>query len=116
MESQIKLKKQIVYDKALKPVAVWKAGNQSKKIVRHALYSAFTSCMPNLNKMLWITMVIFPVPALHMACIGQHADAARTLLQLGLKDTEDASGTTAQQLAKKADVLQVFECGLSTTL
>lgn len=50
--------------------------------------------------------------ALHMACIGQHAEAARTLLQLGLKDSEDASGTTAQQLAKKPDVVQVFEYGL----
>nr|XP_046234460.1 ankyrin repeat domain-containing protein 16 [Scatophagus argus] len=47
--------------------------------------------------------------ALHMASIGQHADAARTLLQLGLKDSEDALGTTAQQLAKKPDVVRVFE-------
>ncbi|KAL3976519.1 BTB/POZ domain-containing adapter for CUL3-mediated RhoA degradation protein [Sarotherodon galilaeus] len=51
--------------------------------------------------------------ALHMACIGQHADAARTLLQLGLKDSEDASGTTARQLARKPDVVQVFECDLA---
>lgn len=49
--------------------------------------------------------------ALHMACIGQHADTARTLMQLGVKDSEDASGTTARQLAKKPDVVQVFECG-----
>ncbi|XP_059895118.1 ankyrin repeat domain-containing protein 16 isoform X2 [Gadus macrocephalus] len=47
--------------------------------------------------------------ALHMASIGQHADAARTLLQLGLGDSEDASGTTARQLAKKPDILGVFE-------
>lgn len=53
----------------------------------------------------------FSCSALHMACIGQHADAARTLLQLGVKDSEDASGTTARQLAKKADVVRVFECG-----
>ncbi|KAM6896198.1 ankyrin repeat domain-containing protein 16 isoform 2-T2 [Lycodopsis pacificus] len=50
--------------------------------------------------------------ALHMACIGQHADAARTLLQLGLKDSEDACGTTAKQQARKPDVVRVFECGL----
>ncbi|XP_050933553.1 ankyrin repeat domain-containing protein 16 isoform X2 [Lates calcarifer] len=49
--------------------------------------------------------------ALHMACIGQHAGVARMLLQLGLKDSEDASGTTAQQFAKKPDVMRVFECG-----
>ncbi|XP_034018915.1 ankyrin repeat domain-containing protein 16 isoform X2 [Thalassophryne amazonica] len=47
--------------------------------------------------------------ALHMACIGQHADAVWTLLHLGLQDTEDASGTTARQLAKKPDVVRVFE-------
>ncbi|XP_044042961.1 ankyrin repeat domain-containing protein 16 isoform X2 [Siniperca chuatsi] len=53
--------------------------------------------------------------ALHMASIGQHADVARTLLQLGLKDSEDASGTTARQLAKKPDIVRVFECGLPDT-
>lgn len=51
-----------------------------------------------------------PPPALHMACIGQHAEAAKTLLQLGLKDSEDALGTTAQQHAKKLDIVKVFEC------
>ncbi|CAB1345894.1 unnamed protein product [Coregonus sp. 'balchen'] len=51
--------------------------------------------------------------ALHMACTGQHAEAVRTLLQLGLVDKVDASGTTAQQLAKKPDVLKVFECDLT---
>ncbi|XP_068611386.1 ankyrin repeat domain-containing protein 16 [Brachionichthys hirsutus] len=50
--------------------------------------------------------------ALHMACTGQHADTATVLLQLGLRDSEDASGTTARQLAKKADVVRLFECGL----
>jgi hypothetical protein len=48
-----------------------------------------------------------------MACIGQHAEAVRTLLQLGLVDVVDASGSTAQQLAKKTDVLRVFECDLT---
>jgi len=50
-------------------------------------------------------------PALHMACIGQHAAAARTLLQLGLRDSEDACGATAMQHARKPDVVRVFESG-----
>ncbi|XP_013875600.1 ankyrin repeat domain-containing protein 16 isoform X2 [Austrofundulus limnaeus] len=53
--------------------------------------------------------------ALHMACIGQHAKTARTLLELGLRDSEDTSGTRAQQLAKKPDVVRVFECVLPQT-
>lgn len=44
-----------------------------------------------------------------MACIGQHAITARTLLQLGLTDTEDSTGTKARQHAKKPDVSRVFE-------
>ncbi|KAJ8411250.1 hypothetical protein AAFF_G00172560 [Aldrovandia affinis] len=47
--------------------------------------------------------------ALHTACAGQHADATRALLLLGLRDTEDASGTTAKRLAKKLDVLGAFD-------
>ncbi|XP_029969294.1 ankyrin repeat domain-containing protein 16 [Salarias fasciatus] len=47
--------------------------------------------------------------ALHMASIGQHAEAVRTLLRLGLADCEDASGTTARQLAVKPHVVRVFE-------
>lgn len=47
--------------------------------------------------------------ALHMACIGQHAETAKVLLELGLRDSEDCCGTTAQQLAKKTDVVQVFD-------
>ncbi|KAL0962850.1 hypothetical protein UPYG_G00346300 [Umbra pygmaea] len=50
--------------------------------------------------------------ALHMACTGQHEDAAKTLLQLGLIDTQDSSGTTAQQLAKKPDILRMFQYDL----
>nr|XP_019955403.1 PREDICTED: ankyrin repeat domain-containing protein 16 [Paralichthys olivaceus] len=53
--------------------------------------------------------------ALHMACIGQHAGAVRLLLQLELEDSEDASGTTARQLARKPDVMAVFECGSADT-
>ncbi|CAL8242529.1 unnamed protein product [Merluccius merluccius] len=52
--------------------------------------------------------------ALHMACGGQHAAAAGTLLRLGLRDSEDASGATARQLARKPDVLRVFEEELET--
>ncbi|KAM4570307.1 ankyrin repeat domain-containing protein 16 [Odontesthes bonariensis] len=51
--------------------------------------------------------------ALHMACIGQHAETVRMLLLLGLKDSEDASGTTARQLARKPGAVQAFQCGLS---
>ncbi|KAF0039191.1 hypothetical protein F2P81_009675 [Scophthalmus maximus] len=53
--------------------------------------------------------------ALHMACIGQHAGAARILLQLGLRDSEDASGTAARQFARRPDVIRVFECGSEDT-
>ncbi|XP_064174583.1 ankyrin repeat domain-containing protein 16 isoform X1 [Anguilla rostrata] len=49
------------------------------------------------------------VPALHSACAGQQADATRALLLLGLRDTQDASGTTANQLARKQDVLAAFD-------
>ncbi|XP_022060945.1 ankyrin repeat domain-containing protein 16 [Acanthochromis polyacanthus] len=53
--------------------------------------------------------------ALHMSCIGQHAEAARTLLLLGLRDSEDATGTTARQLARKPDVVKALECGSPDT-
>ncbi|KAM9328301.1 ankyrin repeat domain-containing protein 16 [Pholidichthys leucotaenia] len=53
--------------------------------------------------------------ALHMASLGQHAAAAQTLLQLGLKDSQDSSGYTARQLAKKPDLVQVFERRLPDT-
>ncbi|KAJ8373587.1 hypothetical protein SKAU_G00041670 [Synaphobranchus kaupii] len=46
--------------------------------------------------------------ALHAACAGQQADATRALLLLGLSDTQDATGTTAKQLARKQDVLAAF--------
>lgn len=47
--------------------------------------------------------------ALHIACISQHAETAKVLLELGLRDSEDCCGNTAQQLAKKTDVVQVFD-------
>ncbi|NXL87146.1 ANR16 protein, partial [Alectura lathami] len=47
--------------------------------------------------------------ALHAACAGQHAAAARILLGAGLRDTADSTGTLAQQLARKPDVIQVFQ-------
>lgn len=57
----------------------------------------------------FLILTSFPPLALHMACIGQHADAARTLLQLGLEDSEDALGATAQQHAKKPEIVKVFK-------
>lgn len=72
---------------------------------------AFSKICKNTNGPLPPSYVLFP--ALHMASIGQHADAARTLLQLGLRDSEDASGTTARQHARKPDVVRVFQCGLT---
>uniref|UniRef100_A0A3Q2QPX7 Ankyrin repeat domain-containing protein 16 n=1 Tax=Fundulus heteroclitus TaxID=8078 RepID=A0A3Q2QPX7_FUNHE len=53
--------------------------------------------------------------ALHMASIGQHAEAVGTLLLLGLQDCEDASGTTARQLARKQEVVRTFERGTAET-
>ncbi|XP_038123729.1 ankyrin repeat domain-containing protein 16 [Cyprinodon tularosa] len=47
--------------------------------------------------------------ALHMACIGQNAEAVRMLFQLGHKDSKDASGATARQLARKQDVVRLFD-------
>lgn len=47
--------------------------------------------------------------ALHMASIGQHAQTAEVLLELGLGDSGDCGGTTAQHLARTPDVVRVFE-------
>ncbi|NXC19388.1 ANR16 protein, partial [Corythaeola cristata] len=47
--------------------------------------------------------------ALHAACAGQQADAARILLRAGLQDAPDGTGTLAQQLARKPAVIQVFQ-------
>ncbi|NXX45549.1 ANR16 protein, partial [Tricholaema leucomelas] len=47
--------------------------------------------------------------ALHAACAGQQADAARVLLRAGLRDAPDSTGTLAQQLAGKPEVIQVFQ-------
>ncbi|XP_077196482.1 ankyrin repeat domain-containing protein 16 [Paroedura picta] len=46
--------------------------------------------------------------ALHMACAGQHAACARILLQSGLQDSPDSSGTCAKQLAKKPELFRLF--------
>lgn len=43
--------------------------------------------------------------ALHMASIGQHAEAESLLLMRGLKNCPDSSGTTLQQLANKPAVI-----------
>lgn len=47
--------------------------------------------------------------ALHLASIGQRARTAEVLLELGLEDSEDCGGTTAQHLARTPDVVRVFE-------
>ncbi|NXE15490.1 ANR16 protein, partial [Lophotis ruficrista] len=47
--------------------------------------------------------------ALHAACAGQQADAARILLRAGLQDAPDGTGVLARQLAMKPDVIQVFQ-------
>ncbi|NXY52872.1 ANR16 protein, partial [Callaeas wilsoni] len=47
--------------------------------------------------------------ALHAASAGQRAEAARILLRAGLRDAPDATGTLAQQLARRPDVIQVFQ-------
>ncbi|OPJ76420.1 ankyrin repeat domain-containing protein 16 isoform B [Patagioenas fasciata monilis] len=56
--------------------------------------------------------------ALHAACAGQQADAARILLRAGLEDAPDGTGTLARQLARKPDVIQKpvsFQCAPSTS-
>ncbi|KAG8138506.1 hypothetical protein E2320_004386 [Naja naja] len=47
--------------------------------------------------------------ALHMASARQHAPCVRFLLQAGLKDSPDDAWTYARQLAKKTDLVQIFE-------
>uniref|UniRef100_A0A8C2PSN4 Ankyrin repeat domain-containing protein 16 n=1 Tax=Cyprinus carpio TaxID=7962 RepID=A0A8C2PSN4_CYPCA len=51
----------------------------------------------------------YTLQSLHMACIGQHVDAIRMLLQLGLRDTEDNTGNTAKQYARNPHIKEVFE-------
>ncbi|KAI8486464.1 Ankyrin repeat domain-containing protein 16 [Branchiostoma belcheri] len=46
--------------------------------------------------------------ALHMASGGQHADCVRVLLTSGAKDEADCSGNTAEQLARKQAVKEMF--------
>ncbi|KFP78054.1 Ankyrin repeat domain-containing protein 16, partial [Acanthisitta chloris] len=47
--------------------------------------------------------------ALHAACAGQQVAATRILLRAGLRDAPDATGTLARQLARKPDVIQLFQ-------
>ncbi|NWV39530.1 ANR16 protein, partial [Grantiella picta] len=47
--------------------------------------------------------------ALHVASAGQQAEAIRILLHAGLQDAPDATGMLAQQLARRPDVIQVFQ-------
>ncbi|XP_029330083.1 ankyrin repeat domain-containing protein 16 isoform X4 [Mus caroli] len=46
---------------------------------------------------------------LHLACAGQHVACTRFLLQSGLKDSADLTGTLAQQLTRSVDILQDFD-------
>ncbi|XP_037701735.1 ankyrin repeat domain-containing protein 16 isoform X6 [Choloepus didactylus] len=52
--------------------------------------------------------------ALHLACAGQHSACVEFLLQSGLKDSPDVSGTLAQQLTKRTDILQCFDRTVAT--
>ncbi|KAM6436277.1 ankyrin repeat domain-containing protein 16 isoform 3-T4 [Liasis olivaceus] len=47
--------------------------------------------------------------ALHMASAGQHTTCVHLLLQAGLQDSPDATGTHARQLAKKPALVRLFE-------
>ncbi|XP_023590189.1 ankyrin repeat domain-containing protein 16 [Trichechus manatus latirostris] len=47
--------------------------------------------------------------ALHLACAGQHLPCTVFLLQSGLKDSPDITGTLAQQLTRRAEILQCFD-------
>ncbi|XP_068045458.1 ankyrin repeat domain-containing protein 16 isoform X4 [Anomalospiza imberbis] len=47
--------------------------------------------------------------ALHVASAGQRAEAAGILLRAGLRDAPDATGMLAQQLARRPDVIQLFQ-------
>ncbi|XP_039096321.1 ankyrin repeat domain-containing protein 16 [Hyaena hyaena] len=47
--------------------------------------------------------------ALHLACAGQHAACVELLLQSGLGDSRDDTGTLAQQLTGRPDILQCFD-------
>ncbi|XP_072858558.2 ankyrin repeat domain-containing protein 16 isoform X1 [Pogona vitticeps] len=47
--------------------------------------------------------------ALHVACAGQHASCVQILLQAGLQDSPDQTGTYAWQLAKKPSLRELFK-------
>ncbi|XP_063164470.1 ankyrin repeat domain-containing protein 16 [Candoia aspera] len=47
--------------------------------------------------------------ALHMASAGQHATCVHILLQAGLQDSPDTTGTHARQLAKKPALVRLFK-------
>lgn len=44
--------------------------------------------------------------ALHLACAGQHSACTKFLLQSGLQDSADLTGTLARHLTKSAEILQ----------
>ncbi|KAM7057067.1 ankyrin repeat domain-containing protein 16 isoform 5-T6 [Acridotheres tristis] len=47
--------------------------------------------------------------ALHVASAGQRVEATRLLLQAGLQDTADGTGMLAQQLARRPQLIQLFQ-------
>uniref|UniRef100_A0A8D0BZP8 Ankyrin repeat domain-containing protein 16 n=1 Tax=Salvator merianae TaxID=96440 RepID=A0A8D0BZP8_SALMN len=47
--------------------------------------------------------------ALHMACAGQHAECAQVLLEAGLQDSPDCTGTRAEELVKNSNLLRLFK-------
>ncbi|XP_070111112.1 ankyrin repeat domain-containing protein 16 isoform X2 [Equus przewalskii] len=52
--------------------------------------------------------------ALHLACAGQHVACVEFLLQSGLRDSADITGTLAQQLTRSADILHCFDHSVTT--
>lgn len=53
--------------------------------------------------------------ALHMACAGQHAKCIRVLVDAGISDSPDNTGTLASQLLKKPEALEVLQGTMTDT-
>lgn len=80
---------------------------QQKLVLERSEMHGWLMC--DLHVHVCMCVCVFSVPALHSACAGQQAGATQALLLLGLGDTPDTSGTTAQQIARKRDVLAAFD-------
>lgn len=52
--------------------------------------------------------------ALHLACAGQHKACVQLLLQCGLRDSPDVTGTLAQQRTQNTGILQCFGPSVTT--